>query len=126
MRVLLDTVTFLRAATSPGQVSRRAMSLLRSESTTREISVVSAVEIAAKHAKGKLRFGKEEWSDALDALRLEVLPFTAEHAYRMFQLPAHHADPFDRQIIAQALCEDIPVVTCDETFGMYEGLKIVW
>ena len=47
------------------------------------------------------------------------------HAFRLFDLPAHHADPFDRQIIAQALVEDIPVVTPDEAFRQYEGLRVV-
>jgi PIN domain nuclease of toxin-antitoxin system len=41
-------------------------------------------------------------------------------------LPLHHRDPFDRQIIAQALFEKIPVVTSDEKFALYEGLKLVW
>jgi len=41
-------------------------------------------------------------------------------------LPTHHADPFDRQIIAQALVESVPVVTPDEAFNLYEGLKVVW
>jgi len=52
-----------------------------------------------------------------------VLPYTAEHAIRLFHMPLHHADPFDRQIIAQALAESIPVVTCDEKFRAYKGDK---
>ena len=59
-------------------------------------------------------------------LRMRVLPHGAEHAFRLFDLPADHADPFDRQIIAQALVENVPVVTPDETFNLYEGLKVVW
>jgi len=59
-------------------------------------------------------------------LRLRVLPYSAEHALRLFDLPTHHADPFDRQIIAQALAENIAVVTPDEAFLSYEGLKVVW
>jgi PIN domain nuclease of toxin-antitoxin system len=57
---------------------------------------------------------------------LRVLPYTAEHAFRLFALPAHHADPFDRQIIAQALVENVAVVTPDESFSLYEGLTVVW
>jgi PIN domain nuclease of toxin-antitoxin system len=38
----------------------------------------------------------------------------------------HHADPFDRQIIAQALVENVAVVTPDEAFNLYEGLKVIW
>jgi PIN domain nuclease of toxin-antitoxin system len=41
-------------------------------------------------------------------------------------MPLHHADPFDRQIIAQALAESIPVVTCDEKFRAYKGIKVIW
>ena len=40
--------------------------------------------------------------------------------------PAPISSFFDRQIIAQALCEGIPVVTCDATFKRYEGLKVIW
>jgi PIN domain nuclease of toxin-antitoxin system len=57
---------------------------------------------------------------------VRILPFTADHGFRIVDLPAHHRDPFDRQIIAQALWEEIPVVSPDEQFRHYEGLKIVW
>jgi PIN domain nuclease of toxin-antitoxin system len=50
----------------------------------------------------------------------------AEHAFRLFDLPTHHADPFDRQIISQALVENIVVVTPDESSKLCEGLKVVW
>src|SRR5258706_592430 len=63
---------------------------------------------------------------ALDDLDLRVLPYTANHAFSLFDLPLLHADPFDRQIIAQALSEEIPVMTCDEKFSLYKGLKVLW
>jgi len=126
MRLLLDTVTFLWAVTSPERLSRRAMAALRNPAAVREISVISVSEIAIKHARGKLTIGKEDLNAGAADLRLRILPYTAEHALRLFDLPVHHADPFDRQIIAQALCEDIPVVTCDETFRLYKGLKVFW
>ena len=48
----------------------------------------------------------------------------AEHAFRLFELPIHHRDPFDRQIIAQALFEKISIVTPDREFYAYEGLRL--
>jgi PIN domain nuclease of toxin-antitoxin system len=57
---------------------------------------------------------------------VSVLPFTADHAYRLFELPLHHRHPFDRQIVAQALCEGIALVTSDERLKRYEGLKVIW
>ena len=106
MRLLLDTVTFLEAAASPEHLSRKAMSMLAREDIVREISVVCLSEIAMKQSRGKLTFGKDVLARAIAALRLRVLPYTGEHAYGLFDLPMHHADPFDRQIIAQALVED--------------------
>jgi len=92
----------------------------------REISVVSLTEIAVKQISGKLEFGKGDAVAGVADLRLRVLPYAARHGFRLFDLPAHHADPFDRQIIAQALVENVPVVTPDEAFSLYEGLKVVW
>jgi PIN domain nuclease of toxin-antitoxin system len=63
---------------------------------------------------------------AVQDLDIRSLPYTAEHAFQLFVLPRHHGDPFDRQIIAQALFERIPVITPDEKFGLYEGLKVIW
>jgi PIN domain nuclease of toxin-antitoxin system len=71
-------------------------------------------------------FGQDDLNAGITALRLRVLPYTAEHAFRLFDLPLHHGDPFDRQIIAQALAEGIPVVTSDEAFRLYKGLKVIW
>ena len=55
-----------------------------------------------------------------------MLPYTEDHALRLFDLPLHHPDPFDRQIIAQALAENIAVVTPDREFRLYKGLKTIW
>ena len=126
MRLILDTVTFIWAVSSPQRLSRVAMAALRKETTMREISVVSLTEIAVKQIRGKLTFGKGDAITGVADLRLRVLPYSADHAFRLFDLPAHHADPFDRQIIAQALVENVPVVTPDEAFTLYEGLRVVW
>ena len=126
MRVLLDTITFLWAVTSPERISPRAMSALTDASAVREIGAISLSEITIKTARGKLAISIEDVVQGIADLRLRVLPYTAEHAYGLFALPLHHADPFDRQIIAQALVEEIPVVTADESFGLYEGVTVIW
>lgn len=126
MRLLLDTVAFIWAVASPERISQTAMSALQSAAAVREISTISLSEIAIKHVRGKLTFDKDAVVVAVHDLQLRVLPYTSEHALRLFDLPLQHPDPFDRQIIAQALCEKLPVVTCDEKFGLYKGLKIIW
>jgi PIN domain nuclease of toxin-antitoxin system len=126
MRLILDTVTFIWAVSTPERLSRAATAALRKSTAVRELSVVSLTEIAVKQARGKLAFSKSDATIGVADLQLRVLPFSSEHAFRLFDLPAHHADPFDRQIIAQALTEDLPVVTPDEAFHLYDGLKVVW
>ena len=126
MRLILDTVTFIWAISTPERLSRTAMSALRKGTAVREISIVSLTEIAVQQSRGKLTVGRAEMMAGVADLRLRVLPYSAEHAFRLFDLPTHHADPFDRQIIAQALVENVPVVTPDEAFSLYEGLKVVW
>ena len=126
MRVLLDTVTFLWAVSSPEHISRRAMSALTGAGTTRELSAISLSEIAIKQARGKLAFDKEDLGRGVADLRLRILPYTEKHAYGLFDLPLHHADPFDRHIIAQALAEGIPVVTSDRSFNLYADLRVIW
>jgi PIN domain nuclease of toxin-antitoxin system len=126
MRLILDTATFIWAASDPERLSRAAMSAVRKGTAVREISVVSLTEIALKQNRGQLTFGKANAMAGVGDLRLRVLPYTAEHAFRLSDLPTHHADPFDRQIIAQALVESVPVVTPDGAFKLYEGLKVIW
>jgi PIN domain nuclease of toxin-antitoxin system len=125
MRVLLDTVTFLLAYSSPESLSKTATEAVIN-SAVRQLSAVSLSEVAIKTAVGKLDWPKEKAIIALSDLKLQVLPYTGAHAYQLFDLPLHHRDPFDRHIIAQALAEDIPVVTSDKMFRRYRGLKVIW
>jgi PIN domain nuclease of toxin-antitoxin system len=126
MRLLLDTAVFIYAVEFPQRLSKRASTALRNLDNALELSAVSVTEIAIKAASGKLAFSVLVLRKALNDLGIRVLPFSADHAFRMFGLPRHHGDPFDRQIIAQALCEKIAVVTPDEKFSLYEGIKVVW
>jgi PIN domain nuclease of toxin-antitoxin system len=126
MRYLLDTVTFLLAATSPEKLSRRVRAILRNQADLHEISALSLSEIAIKTVVGKLTFSKADVTTGIADLRLRVLPFSFDHALEFFDLPLHHSDPFDRQIIAQALSENIPILTCDEKFRLYRGLRVIW
>ncbi len=66
-----------------------------------------------KTARGKLRVFAASVPQALEELSIRILPFKADHAFLLFELPLQHRDPFDRQIIAQALAERMPVITSD-------------
>jgi PIN domain nuclease of toxin-antitoxin system len=126
VRLLLDTVALILAVESPQELSKRAAAAIENPANILELSAISLSEIAIKSARGKLKLSDNLMRRAVEELGLRILPYTAEHAFRLFALPPHHADPFDRQIIAQALVEDIPLLTCDHAFDLYRGLKVIW
>lgn len=126
MRLLLDTATFIWAVGSPERISSRAMRSMQNSQARLELSAISLSEIAIKQALGKLDFSANDVRVGIADLKLRVLPYTAEHAFQLFNMPQHHRDPFDRQIIAQALAEDVPLVSSDETFELYKGLQVIW
>lgn len=126
MRLLLDTAVLIFAVESPEKLSRRATSALQNRANILESSTVSLAEIAIKASSGTLGLNSDDARKAIEDLGARILPFSSNHAFRLFSLPLHHRDPFDRQIIAQAFVEDIAVVTADAKFGLYKGLKLVW
>ena len=126
MRLLLDTVALILAVESPELLGKRATAALENPANILELSAISLSEIAIKSSRGKLKLTDRTTRRAVEELGVRILPYTAEHAFGLFALPPHHADPFDRQIIAQALAEDIPVATCDHAFDLYRGLKVIW
>jgi len=120
MRLLLDTAVVIYSVEFPDRLSRRAAAVLRNLDNALELSAVSITEIAIKADSGKLSFSPAILRKAMEDLGIRILPYRADHAFGMFGLPNHHNDPFDRQIIAQALSENISIVTPDEKF------RLVW
>jgi PIN domain nuclease of toxin-antitoxin system len=126
VRILLDTAVLIYAVEAPERLSKRVAAALQNPENVVELSAISLVEIAIKSGLGKLGVSAAIARQAVEDLDIRILTFTAEHALHLFDLPLHHGDPFDRQIITQALVEKIPVATPDEKFNLYKGLRIVW
>jgi PIN domain nuclease of toxin-antitoxin system len=123
VRLLLDTHVFLWWRTDNARLRREA----RKAISTAEIVWISAAsgwEAAIKQALGKLRM-EESFASMVRDSEFDELPITLEHAERAGSLPLHHADPFDRMLIAQALTERATVVTHDRRFAAYD-VPIVW
>jgi PIN domain nuclease of toxin-antitoxin system len=129
VRLLLDTQALLTLAIDgldgvPEQVRR----LLLASGTERALSAVSITEIAIKNSIGKLEASGEAVTQMIADLQITVLPFSGRHAHRMFGLPLHHREPFDRMIIAVALTDGLPLVGRDSRFPLYsaQGLTVIW
>ena len=128
MRLLLDTHTFLWWTTEAPQLSLHASELILDGRNQIFLSVVSIWEIAIKAAKGKLILPEEPTAyitSRINFYRIQVLPVQASHALQVYALPTHHADPFDRLLIAQSQIELLPLISADVNIRRY-AVDVVW
>lgn len=128
MRLLLDTHTFLWWVADAPELSSRARAVVADANNQCFVSVASCWEIAIKCSIGKLDIDGtvERFVPHHMAVNgFHELPVEIRHAARTARLPFHHRDPFDRLLAAQALEEDIAIVSADPIFRKY-GLTRVW
>lgn len=78
------------------------------------ISAVSLWELALKHSKNKLSYTPAEISGGANALNLARLQIEDQHIAGLKNLNLPHSDPFDNMITAQAIAEDLTIVTIDQ------------
>ena len=127
LRVLLDTTAlYVFAGASELSFSSRVSELLKNPENEVLVSPLSFQEIAIKASKGLTHLRPEHIQKLILEESLTVLDLTAAHAFRVFGLPPHHGDPFDRMLIATALAEDVAIVARDREFTKYKGLRVIW
>ena len=128
MNLLLDSCALIWLASEPARLSQAATAAINAPEAILHISHASLWEITLKHGAGKLTLPaapRQWWTEQISKWGLVELPLTAEALLRGSELPAHHKDPFDRVILAQALLHDLAVVSPDEAFPPY-GVRVVW
>lgn len=118
MRLLLDTHVFLWVATDSRKLKAPAREFVRAASAV-FVSSASIWEIAIKTALGKLQVDPEALVREIDVGGFIELPVSARHAARVARLPPLHNDPFDRLLVAQALCEPLILLTADKLLCQY-------
>ena len=126
MPVLLDTHAFLWWCEDARELSRKARKIISEQECL--VSLASLWEIAIKLSLGKLKLPSKfnryvpEQMTLNSFSRLEI---GFRHIAGCTELPWHHRDPFDRLLIAQALEEDLGVVSRDAVFEQY-GVRRIW
>ena len=126
MRVLLDTHAFLWWVEADVRLSEAAREVI-SGATEGSLSIASCWEIAIKVGRGRLTLSRpvNRLGEALAAAGLRLLPIDLDDVARVATLPFHHRDPFDRMLAAQALNDELVIVSADPIFGRY-GVTRVW
>lgn len=128
MKLLLDTHAFLWWIGDDARLSGPAREAIADPGNNVSFSVASAWELAIKTAIG--RFEAEGGlgpflEEHIQRNAFRVLPVKLEHAVSVAALPAHHRDPFDRILVAQAAAEGMTLVTRDSQLGKY-GTPVLW
>lgn len=99
-------------------------------SNTLCISRISLVEIAIKSqlVKDDFQLDFEQWVQRFQQFDFEMLEISDAHLVTLSQLPSvkDHRDPFDRLLIAQALAENLTLISRDSKFAAYPGLRVQW
>ncbi|MDR1237385.1 MAG: type II toxin-antitoxin system VapC family toxin [Propionibacteriaceae bacterium] len=119
MRLLADTHILLWWLTDADRLTSRQRTLLSDQANIVLVSAVSIAEIEIKRSIGKLEIVDEYLLSLLNG-GFDQLPLLAKHAALLGTLPWHHRDPFDRLLIAQAIAENIPIITADSSIRKYD------
>ncbi|MBN1670855.1 MAG: type II toxin-antitoxin system VapC family toxin [Kiritimatiellae bacterium] len=119
MNLLLDTHILLWWLDDNKALARPMREAIANAENVVFVSAVNVWEIVIKRALGKLEVPKT-FRDTLAREPFAHLPVTVDHAFRVGQLPAHHRDPFDRLLIAQAMEEGLTLVTDARDIRRYE------
>lgn len=128
MNLLLDTHTLIWFLEDDVNLSQQARAAISDPANRSYVSDASAWEVGIKHSLGKLDLPVAYeilFPSKLEALGFSILPIRHALLHQQMKLPWHHRDPFDRLLIAQALAENLTLVSRDEHFQAY-GVSLLW
>lgn len=123
MKLLLDTHAVLWWQCGDRRLSPEARRAIATADVV-WVSAVAGYEVALKISTGKLRY-QEPFRLTIAADHLTELPLTLRHTEELERLPRHHADPFDRILVAQARAEGATIVSHDRELEPY-GVPMIW
>ena len=128
MKYLLDTIVWLWSLRSPELIGDEGRQILELGEEEIYLSAITSWEISIKMRLGKLDFAgppAQYVPRFMAKQNLQPLSITHSHAAKVYDLPIHHSDPFDRMLIAQALVEEMVILTSDRVFRKYPA-ELLW
>lgn len=128
MRLLLDTHAFVWWLEGNTTIRREIRDLIDGDTSEVHVSAATAWEIATKFRLGKLPSAARAAEDCLGCIEshgFRALSVTVEHGQRAGSLPGPHRDPFDRMLVAQALVENLALVSNERAFDQF-GVQRLW
>jgi PIN domain nuclease of toxin-antitoxin system len=128
MKVLLDTNAFLWLITDEDRLSENARQTFLNTENSLFFSAASLWEICIKKSLGKISL-KDGWfqtiKEEMAINTIQWLPIEMTHCAEVTELPFHHRDPFDRMLIAQAIVEEMKLLSRDSRLSDY-AIELIW
>lgn len=127
MRLLLDTHTLIWWLAGDEKLSLRARDAIADEANAVAVSAASAMEVATKHRIGKLPDGAllaQDFEAIIASQGFTELGISVRHARLAGEMGIDHKDPFDRLLIAQALSEDLALVSNETRFDEFAVTRV--
>lgn len=128
MKVLLDTHALLWLITGDDRFSENARQIFLNNANRLFFSAASLWEICLKKSLGKISL-KNGWfrtiQEEMEINTIQWLPIEKTHCIEVAELPFHHRDPFDRMLIAQAIVEDLRLLSRDRRISDY-AIERIW
>lgn len=127
MQYLLDTHALIWFLEDGPQLTPKVRSEIIDIHNRCFISIASIWEIAIKASLNKLQLKSDfhKIREFLSDTEIEILPIEFDHLQKLLSLDYHHRDPFDRLIIAQAITENLTILSRDEHFRSYTN-NVLW
>jgi len=123
VRILIDTHIYLWMLSCPARLNHERLKQITSPANDVFLSSISIVELMIKHSIGKINIEFDPLAMAKKT-SLEILDFSGKDAMIVGSLPFHHKDPFDRMLIAQAIANELFLMSDDNKFPQY-NCKII-
>jgi PIN domain nuclease of toxin-antitoxin system len=128
MKVLLDTHAYLWLISDDHRLSGNARQTFLNTENSLYFSAASLWEICIKKSLGKISL-KEGWfrtiQEEMEINTIQWLPIEMTHCAGAAELPFHHRDPFDRMLIAQAIAEEMKLMSRDDRLSKY-AIELIW
>jgi PIN domain nuclease of toxin-antitoxin system len=128
MKLLVDTCTFLWIVSGADDLSPVVADAVRDPANDVYLSAASSLEIAVKHARGRLSLpdAPERYvPDARTRHGIDPIAIDEECALHVSKLEALHRDPFDRLLVAQAIVHGLTIATPDPLIRQYPA-RSMW
>jgi len=127
MDILLDTHAVIWFLKGNEKMPKSTRGIVCSPENRKYVSIASMWEVAIKLSSGKLKLDNDinGFIETIEDNGFLLLDISPDHVKTIAELPFIHRDPFDRMLVAQAIAEDMMIMTVDENIAKYD-INVIW